>query len=331
MQNTSRSPRTRGRALAAAAVLAIAMTSGCTVGADPAAGPPADPTPSTSSPTTASARPTRTPPPAPVVGQCRYIAYGGFARPTDFGRITECDVEHTAETIWVGEVTGPQAGEEVPDYAVVIADAACPVRLTEHFGTGDWAATRLYAAAFVAPLQEWKLGARWVRCDVYLPELGENGYREGDQLFAPVTLDDAAFSTWRFCATYDPDEPELGLSVDCAEPHNVEAITPTLDLGFLGPDFPGRREIAAAADEHCFGAMEGYLGGAPPEAIIVWAAPDQALWELGDRDLLCIIEIDGGRVAGSLQGIGDAIEVIPFADGEDDPAIDPYAEDDPAT
>ncbi len=85
------------------------------------------------------------------------------------------------------------------------------------------------------------------------------------------------------------------------------------------------------ADEHCLGAVADYVGGLPAEALVVWRQPDEETWELGDRIVGCSIEIDGGRVAGSLQGIGDAIEVIPLAEGEDDPAIDPYAEDDPAT
>ena len=67
------------------------------------------------------------------------------------------------------------------------------------------------------------------------------------------------------------------------------------------------------------------------ETLVSWSAPDQERWDRRDRVVVCYVTVDGGRVAGSLQGAGDQIDVIPFAAGEDDPAIDPYAADDPET
>ena len=307
-----------------ATLLAImGATGACSVGATPA-DPPATSTPSMSAPEPITPTPTPTPSAAPVVGDCRDIPDGGFLRFTDQSEVTDCAGAHSAETIWVGEVSGPEADEDVPDYLVVVSETACSVRLTEHLGTADWVATRLTVTAFVAPLREWGLGARWVRCDAYVPEHGETGYRSGVELFTPIRLDDTAFSTWRYCTTYDPDTPELAMSVDCADPHNAEAVAPTLDLEVLGPDFPASSDIAAVADEHCFGAITDDLGGSPPEALVTWVEPSESQWELGDRYVVCYVEIDGGRVAGSLEGVGDQIEVIPFAEGEDDPAIDSY-------
>ena len=61
--------------------------------------------------------------------------------------------------------------------------------------------------------------------------------------------------------------------------------------------------------------------------LLAWSQPTEEMWDAGHRLIVCSVEVDGGRVAGTLRDVGDEIDVIPFADGEDDPAIDPYADE----
>ena len=314
------------------AVVIAPVVVGCTIGS-PSSPESVDPTtaPPTSSEPTPAATPTDTlePAAAPVVGECRYVPDGGFGRISDLSRVTACDDEHTAETVWVGEATGPEAEESTPDWEAITRDIPCFAHLTEYLGSGDWMATRLTTTAFVAPIGEWRLGARWVRCDVFLPEFGADGYRHGDALDAPVALNAEAISALHACLTFDPDEPELAQTVDCAEPHNRELIAPTVDLTSLGEDFPDETQLAELAEEQCPDTILDFVGGDPQALVFAWSGPDEETWDLGARVLVCHVEVIDGRMAGSAQGAGEEVAVIPFAAGEDDPAIDPYDLEDP--
>jgi len=92
--------------------------------------------------------------------------------------------------------------------------------------------------------------------------------------------------------------------VDCAGAHwaevyHVEEVT--------GADFPA--DLAVTATAVCEREFEGYVGAhfsqVPYDPSPMF--PTEGSWEIGDRQIVCILVDDGGRsITGSAKGVGAA-------------------------
>lgn len=86
--------------------------------------------------------------------------------------------------------------------------------------------------------------------------------------------------------------------VDCAEPHDgevfhVEEMTELTE------------EALTAGDETCYAEYEAYVGVPYEESVYYYTTmtPTQSSWDLGDRQLACILVGDEGtQLTGSLKG-----------------------------
>lgn len=88
----------------------------------------------------------------------------------------------------------------------------------------------------------------------------------------------------------------------CTKPHDAEvyAVTDMAD-----GEFPGEKVVTAEADEFCYGEF-GRFVGLPWEASeldFTVLFPTATSWDqLGDRELLCMVDDPAGGVVGSLAG-----------------------------
>lgn len=97
----------------------------------------------------------------------------------------------------------------------------------------------------------------------------------------------------------------LRSSVDkatCSNPHKTEVTGrfQAIDPGH----FPGVAGLRTQAVPKCQALALGYLGNYSPNGLrIVWLAPDQALWDGGERTVVCGVQSsDGSERAGSVRG-----------------------------
>ena len=103
------------------------------------------------------------------------------------------------------------------------------------------------------------------------------------------------------------DSPSSGVVtklsvIPCAQPHKAEAYAQT-DL----PDgaFPGDQAVAAKAEQACSSRFQAFIGRSYDESVVelTYLHPIQQSWELGDRSVLCMVEMpNGAPVQGTLRG-----------------------------
>lgn len=95
--------------------------------------------------------------------------------------------------------------------------------------------------------------------------------------------------------------------VDCADPHDKEAY---LSVVLEDGPFPGDDVIATTAVQECragFGAFAGIAHDASTTLDFSWYYPSTETWEIGDREILCMIHgLDAERTPvttiGTLEG-----------------------------
>src|SRR6266508_2565862 len=93
-------------------------------------------------------------------------------------------------------------------------------------------------------------------------------------------------------------------AVPCSGRHDFEvyetASTPGPDVADAG--YPGPRDLAAFADDHCLLAFEAYVGSSIDNSDLDFAGvvPSPDAWNAGDHTVACALwQIDGNRLTGS--------------------------------
>ena len=97
-------------------------------------------------------------------------------------------------------------------------------------------------------------------------------------------------------------EQEIGALpvVDCSEPHFGE-VYHTVELA--DEEYPA--DVVSQAEEACYDAFADYVGIAYEESIYYFTAtyPTQGSWDLGDRQIACLLVGETGEeLTGSLEG-----------------------------
>lgn len=264
------------------------VLSSCTLGGEPAAPSSAPP----SSAAVSDPLPTRTdspdPDPPPREGACRRVSATGLDSIVDDSPVVACRKRHTAETFFVGTLPkSATRGATTAGRARVerAADRICRTRFREHVGgdRADRRLTLLRPTYFLPASEQFALGARWVRCDVY-------AYATPDRLAALPRATKGFLSRERASAALDrcspvsPSRREFR-HVACRQAHRWRAVA-VLPLGGRQEEYPGLRRAQNRAERRCESPVRRYLDTTDAFSY-GFEVPRRDAWQAGDRLALC--------------------------------------------
>jgi hypothetical protein len=236
----------------------------------------------------AAGTPTPTPAPPPAEGACRRMSVKALRTIVNDDPAVPCRRRHTVVTFHVGEVPRAAARDALSsaDEAVErAADRMCRSQFRDYAGgnRSDRRLSMLTPTYFLPSTEQWSLGARWVRCDVY-------AYATPSRLTGlPRDLEDA-FTRARVSANLarcSPVSPSAQAfrHVVCTEPHQWRAVA-IQTVGEPGERYPGRATVQNRAQNRCEAPVRDYLG--TQQAFSYgFEVPQRDAWSEGDRVALC--------------------------------------------
>lgn len=253
----------------------------------------------------------------PTVGQCWMLNVSpGVSLVTGWPGIgTDCAQSHHVETAFVGRFTGEPAQSPQPPVDSGPADQAayadCQVQVKAYLGD-DWRAGPFKLALTVPSPGEWRVGARWYRCDLWhlaslYPANDPKGYgpvRGGLSGSRPLAL--------TCLATQETAARSITFATpsDCAQAHAAEYV------GVISlPDgpYPTSDRLVSVGNAACQTMVAHYLGFARESdwtnrsVGLWWIGFDKDRWILGDRTARCFAYAytKSGTMVGSVKGIGN--------------------------
>jgi hypothetical protein len=235
----------------------------------------------------ASATPTPEPEPPPGDGTCRRLSVKDLRTVVNDDPEVPCRRRHTVVTFDVGRVPASARDALSPADAGVefAADRMCERRFRDYAG-GDFADRRLSMLTptyFLPSSEQWALGARWVRCDVY-------AYATPSRLAElPADLKDAlerdrVSDDLDRCSPVSPSSAGFR-HVICTEPHEWRAVATEI-VGKPNERYPGRSTVQDRARDQCEGPVRDYLG-TQESFSYGFEVPQRDTWSEGDRVALC--------------------------------------------
>jgi hypothetical protein len=234
-----------------------------------------------------SAAPSPTPQPPPEKDTCRRVSVEALRTIVNDDPAVPCRRRHTVVTFHVGRIpAGARDSLSAADAAVEFAaDRMCRRRFRDYAG-GSYADRRLSMLTptyFLPSSQQWTLGARWVRCDVY-------AYATPTRLAdLPRSLQDAlererVSDDLTRCSPVSPSAPNFR-HVACTQPHQWRAVA-IQTVGEPNQRYPGRSTVQNRAQDRCEQPVRDYLG--TEEAFSYgFEVPQRDAWSEGDRVALC--------------------------------------------
>jgi len=250
-------------------------------------------------PSSPSALPTR----ASGPGTCHVAADPGelTATASDTAPAVPCDQVHQTETLWTGRVADRLAAEKRrpnPELINAMLGRSCDDfgRVQAYVGADDHDAQwGIIVEVKVPTPQEWAGGDRTFRCDARPPARGFGPPAATGTLRDVLRRNDSAM--FRLCES-------RGAAVTCDQPHDREAVTPSVSLD--GPTWPGDQALRTAAVTACSPMVEAYLGrplASRPELVVTADVPDRNAWDAGTRNAACWVGSSGSTLAtGTLRG-----------------------------
>jgi Septum formation len=256
------------------------------------AGPASGRPPPTAS-ATPSATPTPSPDPPPNEDVCRRVTIKELRTIVNEEPPVRCRSEHTVVTYHVGRLprevaaTATSPGQERVENA---ADRVCRKRFRGYVGGGfgDRRTSMLTPTYFLPSTEQFELGARWLRCDVY-------AYAKPSRLAdLPRSLEDAmerdvVSANFGRCSPVSPSHPKFRHIV-CRRPHHWRAVA-LQNLGTANEAYPGSGTVQERARNRCEARVRDYIG--TEEAFSYgFEVPRRKAWEQGDRNGLCWARTD---------------------------------------
>ncbi|WP_327010951.1 septum formation family protein [Dactylosporangium sp. NBC_01737] len=249
--------------------------------------------------------------PEPKVGDCWTSAasdiYDVMDAPAAVTQ-TPCDYSHFAETVHVGQFTGPQADA---DRAPLLADMAeqyktCNAEAAKFLGA-PWANGRLRMLVFPPSNSQWHGGARFFRCDLAAlrteagvldprKETLKDTLQPGGTMLLGCSVRVGAIESW------DDLTPAA-----CTAPHDVEfAGVVTSAIGTYPVD---GKAMEAAFDDACWDRIRAFTGSSNSTLSKVsygyWGLSGQDGWKAGDHDARCYVMLSK-KISRSLKNNGSA-------------------------
>ena len=91
--------------------------------------------------------------------------------------------------------------------------------------------------------------------------------------------------------------------IPCAQAHYFEAFAGTQ---LADGDYPGTDETTKRATAFCTAEFKTFIGLSTKDSAydMYFLFPVEASWATGDREVVCLVGSDKGRITGSLRGIG---------------------------
>lgn len=98
------------------------------------------------------------------------------------------------------------------------------------------------------------------------------------------------------------EQVETVPAIDCAKPHEAEAYASTKMAD--ADAFPGMEAVQTQGDAFCADEFEGFVGTPYEESELLgtYMYPTEDSWKSGDREILCVVYVDGGTTTGTLKG-----------------------------
>jgi hypothetical protein len=288
--------RTRRLAgLVVVCVLSLAATSCTGTGFGDAA--PSAPSTSAGATGPASGRPPSAPPsvtpspdPPPEEDVCRRVTVKELRTIVNEEPGVGCRSRHTVITFHVGRLprkavsAARSSGDERVENA---ADRVCRKRFRGYVGgdLGDLRLSMLTPTYFLPSAEQFELGARWLRCDVF-------AYATPDRLATlPRTLEDAmereAGENLGRCSPVSPSHPKFH-HVICRREHRWRAVS-TMNVGGENENYPGSATVQDRARNHCEAQVRDYIG-TEESFSYGFEVPRRKAWAGGDRKGLCWAE-----------------------------------------
>jgi hypothetical protein len=232
--------------------------------------------------------PTPTPDPPPDDGDCRQVSVNDLQTIVNDDPAVPCKRHHTVVTFAVTEIPRSAArGALSPadERVEAAADRICRERFARYAG-GDRADRRLSMLTptyFLPSSEQWSIGARWLRCDIY-------AYATPTALAdLPPNLEDALerdriADRFNRCSPVSPSAAGFR-HVACSEPHDWRAVA-IQTVGKPNERYPGRETVQGRAQRLCESPVRDYLG--TQEAFSYgFEVPQRDSWVEGDRIALC--------------------------------------------
>lgn len=242
----------------------------------------------------ASASPTASPDPAPEAGDCRNVSVRGLRSIVNDDDPVRCRRPHTVFTFYVGRIPARAAEDALSSADENVENAAdriCKSRFNDFVGGtgGDRRLSMLTPTYFLPSTEQFTIGARWVRCDIY-------AYATPDRLLRLPTPMKNALERPRVrdavqrCSPVSPSAANFG-HVACQRPHHWRAVA-IRPLGKPREDYPGPRTVQNRAQDRCEAPVRSYLDtqGAFSYGFEV---PRRKAWSEGDRIGLCWARTNG--------------------------------------
>lgn len=222
----------------------------------------------------------------------------------------DCAQQHTTETLYLGTVTGAEAGRDEPpgpgSPGLRALRADCEKRSNEYLGA-DWRTGRIGLAVVLPSPYGWRGGARWYRCDVNEVESIDNGspvQRDGSlrgALEAPSNLAHGCFS---------PKVAKGAVSemtaVACGAKHRSEFAGI-----WTGPDvgFAAFTKDTGRVHRGCRGVVASYAkipndGDIEFRVGTIYYHPNEEEWREGNRGVQCFLWVDDRDLTRSMKGAG---------------------------
>jgi hypothetical protein len=218
--------------------------------------------------------------------------------------VIACERAHTVETFHVGRF--PDAGtaaptEGTPPYRAAFDECE---RLASTFLGGQWYDIRVDLVINVPSGSQWDGGGRWYRCDLMetwpssdVINRRAGTLREAARPEAPlaqrcVSAERLTITGWEFVRP-----------IGCEQPHDAEYAGAFKVDGTGYPQDPR----GAGLYERCRDVVAGYTGGTRDGVRLGYLATlaSPRGWSRGDRYARCYAWRDGGKLTGTVKGLGN--------------------------
>jgi len=268
---------------------ATLLTASCTGGSPSSTAPSSEA--GAKSPITASPTPTPTPDPPPKNGACRRVSVKGLRTIVNDDATVPCKRKHTTVTFAVEKLPASASRGALSAADERVENAAnrfCEKRF-DHYVGGNRADRRLSMLTptyFLPSSEQWNIGARWVRCDIYAYETPSALADLPPNLKNALTRDKIA-EDFNRCSPVSPSAPSFR-HVACSQPHDWRAVA-IQTVGKPKERYPGHNTVQDRAQRLCEKPVRDYLG---TQAAFSYGfeVPQRDTWTEGDRVALCWAE-----------------------------------------
>lgn len=218
---------------------------------------PSGPSTSPTTPTTPTVAADPTTPAAPIVGSCYQLTVDQLTQPTNDSPVASCAGDHTAQTIYVGQLDaiaeGHLLGVDSTKLQQQVKDQ-CPKAFNDYVGGNAERRdlSRLRVVWFSPTVEQADAGAEWFRCDVIAFGQGDDLATLTKQVPREALRSDKGLASYGLCGTNAPGSADF-VRVLCNLPHAWKAVS-TISLDTSKDNsgaYPGAAKVSTQGEDTC--------------------------------------------------------------------------------